>query len=71
MEIGSKYRAWAVEITEDMVESEISYLRSEIYNDRLNIDFDLIDGYTRFTNRYVTNDVKYKDKLDLVSRLVG
>ena len=71
MEIGSKHRAWAVEITEDMIESEISYLRSEIYNGRLNIDFDLIDGYTRFTNRYVTNDVKYKDKLDLVSRLIG
>ena len=70
IEIGDKYKAWAVEITEEKLESEISYLRSEIYNGRLKIDFDLIDGYTRFTNRYVTNNVKYKDKLDLVDKMI-
>ena len=42
MENGSKHRAWAVEITEDNIETEIEYLRSEIYNGILNIDLSLI-----------------------------
>ena len=70
MENGSKHRAWAVEITEDNVETEIEYLRSEIYNGLLNIDLDLIDAYSRFTDKYVTDDIKYQDKIDWVDKLI-
>ena len=70
MENGSKHRAWAVEITEDNVETEIEYLRSEIYNGILNIDLDLIDAYSRFTDKYVTDDIKYQDKIDWVDKLI-
>lgn len=70
MDAGSKYKAWAVEIIEDNIESEISYLRSNIYNNKLTIDFDLVDAYTRFTNRYVTTEDKYKNKVDWISKLI-
>jgi DNA polymerase-3 subunit epsilon len=70
MENGSKHRAWAVEVTENNVEIEIEYLRSEVYNGRLNIDFDLVDACSRFTDKYVTDDIKYQDKIDWVYKLI-
>jgi len=47
----SNYKAWSIELTEDKIEEEISYLRSEIYGNfnHINIPVEIYDAYSRFS----------------------
>jgi len=46
-----KHKAWFIELTEDKVEEEINYLRSNVYgNSAINIPVEIFDAYGRFSN---------------------
>jgi DNA polymerase-3 subunit epsilon len=64
-------RAWYTEVTEDNIEEEINYLRSEIYGGPINIPIEVFDTYSRFSNRYgnIQNTEKYQDKIEMIKVL--
>ena len=69
---GDKPKAWYIELTEDKVEEEINYLRSNIYKQHaINIPIDIFDAYSRFSSKYehLPNSKGYQDKLDWVKML--
>ena len=62
-----KYKTWSIELTEDKVVEEISYLRSNIYGgSTINIPIEIFDAYNRFSNhsRQLAESTKHQDKLD-------
>lgn len=62
----NNYRAWSIELTEDKVAEEVSYLRSNIYGySAINIPVEVFDSYSRFSNNNnpLDNANKYHDKL--------
>jgi DNA polymerase III subunit epsilon len=44
-------RAWYVDVTEEMREAELEYLRSEIYHREIDLKMQRIDAYNRFSER--------------------
>lgn len=68
MNQNDKQKAWYIEVTEDKVEEEINYLRSEIYRGPINIPIEVFDAYSRFSNHYrnLENGAKYQDKIEMV-----
>ena len=69
----SKFKAWSIELTEKLVESEINYLKEEIYNSPMNIPIDIYDAYDRFSikERNPCNLEKHQKKLDWLNKLQG
>jgi DNA polymerase III subunit epsilon len=43
------FKAWCIELPEHKVEDEISCLKSNIYNRKMNIPIDIFDAYSRFS----------------------
>jgi len=41
--------AWCIELPRDLIEKELEYLRSQIYNSKVKIPFEIIDMYSRFS----------------------
>jgi len=66
------YKAWSIELTEDKIEDEINYLRSNIYGgSAINIPIEVFDAYTRFSNRNTSSQdsMQYQDKLEWAKSL--
>jgi len=67
------FKAWFIELPENKVAAEIDYLKTEIYNGRMNIPIDIVDAYDRFSIKppLVTTNAtaKYLNKLDWVNTL--
>ncbi len=62
-----KHKAWFIELTEDKVEEEINYLRSNVYgNSAINIPVEIFDAYGRFSNnnKQSYSTTKYQNKLE-------
>lgn len=61
---GNNTRAWCVELPENEVADEITYLRSDIYKSSFEIPIEILDSHSRFSvkENLVEND-KYADKL--------
>jgi DNA polymerase-3 subunit epsilon len=62
-----KHKAWFIELTEDKVEEEINYLRSNVYgNSAINIPVEIFDAYGRFSNnnKQLYSTTKYQNKLE-------
>jgi DNA polymerase-3 subunit epsilon len=62
-----KHKAWFIELTEDKVEEEINYLRSNVYgNSAINIPVEIFDAYGRFSNnnKQLYSTTKYQSKLE-------
>lgn len=59
------------EVDSYLIEEEINYLRSEIYNSSINIPIEVFDAYSRFSNHYGNsqNTAKYQDKIEMVKML--
>lgn len=72
MNQNDKHRAWSIELTEDKVAEEISYLRSNIYGrSSINIPVEIFDAYSRFVgngNR-LYDPLKYHEKLEWFQNL--
>lgn len=67
MNQNDKYRAWSIELTEDKVAEEISYLRSNIYgSSSINIPVEIFDAYSRFlgNGKRLQDTLKYQEKLE-------
>ena len=67
MNQNDKHRAWSIELTEDKVAEEISYLRSNIYGrSSINIPVEIFDEYSRFSNngRRLLDPLKHQEKLE-------
>ena len=65
------FKAWCIELPEHLIENEINYLKSAIYNWNMNIPVDIFDAYSRFSvmhNNNINND-KYTHKMEWVTRL--
>jgi len=64
------FKAWCIELPEHKVEDEVLYLKSNIYNQRINIPVEIFDAYCRFSvvnsNRKNTS---YADKLEWIQKL--
>jgi DNA polymerase-3 subunit epsilon len=72
MNLADKYRAWSIELAEDKVAEEITYLRSNIYGESsINIPVEIFDSYSRFSNnsKQVHDPSKYQDKLEWLLKL--
>ena len=65
------FKAWSIELTESHVAAEIDYLKSEIYNSKINIPIDIFDAYSRFSmnSHKKQSNSKYADKLDWINQL--
>ena len=53
------FKAWSIELSEHQVEAEIKYLKTEIYNWKMNIPVDIFDAYSRFSvldNKHKSHD---------------
>lgn len=58
------FKAWFIELPENKVETEINYLKSDIYNGSMNIPIEISDAYSRFSvGAQCSNTNKYEDKL--------
>ena len=64
------FKAWSIELPEHKVESEIHFLKSNIYNWNMNIPIDIFDPYARFSivNGKQKNNA-YPDKLNWIQQL--
>ncbi len=64
-----KYRAWSIELTEEKVAEEISYLRSNIYDGySIDIPIEIFDAYN---SGQLQKREKYQDKLEWAKMLCG
>jgi DNA polymerase-3 subunit epsilon len=67
MNQNDKYRAWSIELTENKVVEEISYLRSNIYgSSSINIPVEIFDAYSRFSvnGKQLQDLLKHQEKLE-------
>ena len=63
-------QAWAIEIPENLVAYELEYLRSKIYNSKVSLPFEIIDGYSRFSiSELEQNYTRHRDIIERVSLL--
>jgi DNA polymerase III subunit epsilon len=70
------FKAWSIELPENKVAEEISYLKNNIYNGKINIPIEILDAYQRFsvhnkdTANYNSIDQnKYIDKQNWLNSL--
>jgi DNA polymerase III subunit epsilon len=65
------FKAWSIEIAENLVKNEINFLKTEIYNAKMNIPVDIFDAYSRFAlNQNLQQSTsKYADKMNWVNEL--
>jgi DNA polymerase-3 subunit epsilon len=65
------FKAWSIEMAENLVENEINFLKTEIYNSKMNIPVDIFDAYSRFSlnHNLQKNTSKYADKLTWINEL--
>lgn len=65
------FKAWSIEVTENQVEFEVNYLKTEIYNRQMNIPVEIFDAYSRFSinNHIQQNKNKYNDKMKWINEL--
>ena len=67
MNQNDKYRAWSIELTENKVVEEISYLRSNIYGgSSISIPVEIFDAYSRFSvnGKQLQGLLKHQEKLE-------
>lgn len=67
MNQNDKYRAWSIELTENKVVEEISYLRSNIYaSSSISIPVEIFDAHSRFSvnGRQLFDPLKHQEKLE-------
>ena len=72
MNQNDKYKAWSIELTEDKVAEEISYLRSNIYGrSSINIPVEVFDAYSRFSvnGKQLLDPLKHQEKLEWFQNL--
>jgi DNA polymerase-3 subunit epsilon len=65
------FKAWSIEMAENLVENEISFLKTEIYNSKMNIPVDIFDAYSRFSlnHKPQQNTKQYADKMNWINEL--
>ena len=65
------FKAWSIEVTENQVEFEVNYLKTEIYNRQMNIPVEIFDAYSRFSinNHIQQNENRYNDKMNWINEL--
>lgn len=65
------FKAWSIELSEHQVEAEIKYLKTEIYNWKMNIPVDIFDAYSRFSlnSNIQRKQLKYSDKINWINEL--
>ena len=65
------FKAWSIELPESQVEAEVNYLKTEIYNSKMDIPIDIFEAYSRFSlNSYIQQDKsKYVDKMAWINGL--
>jgi DNA polymerase-3 subunit epsilon len=65
------FKAWSIEMAENLVENEIKFLKTEIYNSQMHIPVDIFDSYSRFSlnHKPQQNTKQYADKMNWINEL--
>lgn len=66
------FKAWSIELPESMVANEIAFLKSEIYNNSINIPIDIFDAYSRFSSIVPMNQniSQYPEQANWIKKLL-